>query len=103
VRSGVSAYQDALQIDPDDSDQRVKLAADILADGEDVVMLGGALALHSTGHELICEVVDPSPGARRCENEYEVLMENAQRLLERSKLGTLLPPLPRRWRMRRDA
>lgn len=98
----MSAYDHALTIEPDDSDGRVALAAQILAAGEGIVMLGGALALRSTGYELACEVVDPSPAARRCKNEYEVLVENAQRALERSKLRGVLPPLPRKWSVVED-
>jgi hypothetical protein len=98
----VSAYRHALAIEPDDSDHRVGLAAQILAEGEGIVLLGGTLALRSTGRELLCEVVDPSPTARRCDNEYEVLVENAQRALERSRLYELLPPLPERWSVVED-
>lgn len=93
----MSAYKHVLAIERDDSEQRLALAAEILADGEGTVMLGGVLALRSTGHELLCEVVDPSPSARRCENEYEVLVENARLALERSRLRDLLPPVPQRW------
>ena len=37
------------------------------------------------------------PHAHRCANEYEVLIENARRTLEGSKLYALLPQLPRKW------
>jgi hypothetical protein len=93
----VSAYRDAVAIGPDDTEQRLALAADILAADAGVVVLADMLALRSTGHELLCEVVDPAPSARRCENEYEALVENARLALERSRLRDLLPPLPRRW------
>ncbi len=81
----------------DDSDQRFALAAKTLAAGESVVMFEGTLVLRPARGELVCEVVDPAPAARRCANEYEVLVENAQRAFEASKLGTLLPHLRRRW------
>jgi hypothetical protein len=47
--------------------------------------------------ELRCEVVDPAPLARRCENEYAVLVENAQHALAASKLAAFLPRLTRVW------
>jgi len=93
----MSAYKDALTIDTGASHQRLALAADLLARGTGVVVLEGTLALRPAGHELLCEVIDPMPSARRCANEYEVLVENARRFLEASKLGALLPNQPRRW------
>lgn len=72
-------------------------AANALARGESVTLLDGALILRAARGELRCAVVDPEPGARRCENEYEVLVENAQRALAASKLATLLPNLRRTW------
>ena len=78
-----------------DSEQR--LAAKTLAAGESVVLFEGTLVLRPARGELVCEVVDPTPAARRCANEYEVLVENAQRALEASKLGALLPGIRRRW------
>jgi len=93
----MSACRDALAIDAEASAERLALAAQILAGREGVVMLEGAVALRSTSALLLCEVVDPMPSARRCAAEYEVLVENAQRALEASKLRQLLPDLPRRW------
>jgi GNAT superfamily N-acetyltransferase len=43
--------------------------------------------------------MDPTPAAHRCANEYDVLVENAQRALETSRLRDQLPNLPRRWSM----
>lgn len=72
-------------------------AANALARGESVAVLDGALVLRPARGELRCEVVDPDPSARRCANEYEVLVENAQRALGASKLAALLPDLRRTW------
>jgi hypothetical protein len=80
-------------------DQRVALAARALANGESVAMFGGSLVLRPTRGALLCEVVDPAPSARRCANEYEVLVENAQRALEASELAALLPRLRQVWRV----
>ena len=93
----MSAYKDALAIKAGDSDQRFALAGEILANADGVVVLDGILALRPTDHELLCEVIDPAPSARRCANEYEVLVENARLALEGSKLRDLLPHLPQKW------
>jgi hypothetical protein len=91
------AHTDALAIDAEASAERLALAAKMLAGREGAVMLEGVVALRSTHALLLCEVVDPMPSARRCAAEYEVLVENAQRALEASRLRQLLPDLPRRW------
>ena len=93
----MSAYRDALSIDAEASDQRLALAAQVLADRSGVVVLQGVVALCPMRTELLCEVVDPMPSSHRCAVEYEVMVENARRALEASKLRDLLPPLSRRW------
>jgi hypothetical protein len=91
------AYRDALVIDADSPAERLSLAAQLLRDREGVVLLDGVIALRPTRRELICEVVDLEPSAHRCAFEYEVLVENARRALEASRLHDLLPELPRAW------
>ena len=93
----MSAYQNALAIEPGAAGQRLALAAEILASGAGIVLLEGVVALRCVGRALFCEVVDPMPSARRCALEYEVLVENARRTLEASKLDAFLPALPRTW------
>jgi hypothetical protein len=93
----MSAYRDALTVDADSSDERLALAAEILAKGAGVVVLEGIVALRPARTHILCEVVDPTPSSRRCEREFEVLVENAQRMLEASKLREHLPDLPREW------
>ena len=93
----MSAYRDALSIDAEASGQQLALAAQVLADRSGVVVLQGIVALRPMRTELLCEVVDPMPSSHRCAVEYEVLVENARRALEASKLQDLLPSLPRRW------
>ena len=77
--------------------QQLALVAKALAGGKSVVVLEGMLVLRPARGELLCEVIDPTPSARRCANEYEVLVENAQRALETSNLGSVLPRLRRTW------
>ena len=93
----MSAYKDALSIQPDASDERLALAAEMLAKGTGVVLFEGIAALYRKGNELRCEIVDPMPTAHRCAMEYEVLVENARLALEASKLDALVPELPRTW------
>jgi len=73
----MTAYRHAFFIDANSSDERLELAAEILATGAGVVMFDKTVALRPTPACLLCEVVDPAPTSRRCENEYEVLVENA--------------------------
>jgi len=85
-----------LRLETGDSES-VARAVEMLASGASVALFDGTLILRSMPGHLLCEVVDPAPSARRCENEYEVLVENAQRALETSNLGALLPRLRRSW------
>jgi hypothetical protein len=93
----MSAYGDALTLGADSSDERVALAAENLGCAGGVVILEGAVALRRTPTHLLCEVIDTMPSARRCEHEFEVLVENGRRMLETSRLKAVLPDLPRRW------
>jgi hypothetical protein len=88
---------DVLTIGADSSADQFALAADALASAKRVVVLENSLSLRIARNELQCQVVDSTPSAHRCAYEYEVLVENARRLLESSRLHELLPPLPRRW------
>jgi hypothetical protein len=74
-------------------------AAERLADGGGVVVLEGTLILRSVGTLLLCDVIDPMPATRKCENEFGVLVENARRTLEGSRLRVHLPDRPLRWRV----
>ena len=92
----MSAYRDALSIAADSSEQRVALAAELLASSDSVVLLEGMLALRPTSHCILCEVIDPMPNSHRCAEEFKVLVENAARALEASRLGKLMPAQPLR-------
>lgn len=87
----------ALFVDDTATPERLVQAADLLDRCTGIVMLGPAIVLRPGSHEIRCEVIDPTPAARRCEEEYKVLVENAARALDRSKLGALLPDRPLRW------
>ena len=84
-------------IDETATPERLVQAVEILDRCAGIVMLMPAIVLRPSVREIRCEVIDPNPAAHRCEEEYKVLVENAARALERSKLGALLPDRPLRW------
>ena len=88
---------DAFIIDETATPERLAQAVEILDRCTGVVMLMPAIVLRPSVGEVRCEVIDPTPAAHRCEEEYKVLVENAARALERSTLGALLPARPLRW------
>jgi hypothetical protein len=91
------SFSDPFVIDHTATAERLAQAADLLDRCTGVVMLMPAIVLRPGACEIRCEVVDPSPAAHRCAEEYKVLVENAARALVRSKLGVLLPKRPLRW------
>jgi hypothetical protein len=88
---------DAFIVDEAATPERLARAADILHRCTGIVLLLPAIVLRPSVREIRCQVVDPTPAAHRCEEEYKVLVENAARALDRSKLGALLPDRPLRW------
>lgn len=89
--------QKILNLNAGSSNQRIRQAAEIVKKRRGIVVFDKILALRTTHNSLMCEVIDPTPDAHRCVNEYEVLVENAQKTLAGSELEQLLPDLPRRW------
>lgn len=98
----MSAYSDAMTIDATSSDERLGLAAEVLADGSGIVLFDNVVALRRSPARLLCEVLDPAPGTHRCASEYEVLVENARRALDSSRFKNLLPEIQRRWAVVED-
>ena len=84
-------------IDETATPERLAQAAEILDRCTGIVLWMPATVLRPSVREIRCEVIDPTPAAHRCAEEYKVLVENASRALERSKLGALLPDRPLRW------
>ena len=93
----MSSYKDALALDRHSPPSRVARAAELLERCEGIVLVEGLVALRPTAAAIRCEVIDPTPAAHRCEEEYRVLVENAARCLEKSALRELLPNRPLRW------
>ena len=98
----MSAYRDALAIDTECTDHCLDSAVEVLASGAGVVLLNNTIALCQTATHLLCEVVEPTTSSRLCEYEFQVLVENAQRMLDCSRLGERLPDIPRKWRIVED-
>jgi hypothetical protein len=92
----------SFDIDGDASDQRLALAGELLKGGEAIVSLKGVVHLRSEADCLLCEVVDPTPSLRRCAEEFAVMVENARRALEASRLSRYLPDWPQRWIVTKD-
>lgn len=88
---------ETLVITPGASEQRLALAGDLLERCEGIVVLEGVATLTPQPDAIECAIVEPAPGASRCEEEYRVLVENAARALRSSRLGTHLPDRPLRW------
>lgn len=93
----MSAHQHPLVIDDTSSTESLLLAAEMLDQCTGVVMLNDMIALHPTAIAIMCEVIDPTPNAHRCAEEFKVLVENAERNLFKSKLADLLPQKPLNW------
>jgi hypothetical protein len=93
----MSAYRDAFVVDDNSSDQRLALAAAVLDRCEGVVLFDGMVALRSTPHAILCEVIDPAPNTHRCAEEFKVLVENASLSLASSKFSKRLPIRPLEW------
>ncbi len=85
-----------LVIDALATDSQLQSARDALLCGARVVF-ESSLVLNACKHYLECHLVDTEGATHRCEREYEVLVENARRMLESSRFGSMLPEQPRRW------
>ena len=86
-----------MAIDACASGERLAAAAAVLASGTGVVLLDKQVAMRPAHGHIRCEVVDPMPSARRCEQEFEVLVENARRVLDASTFRDLMPRIPLQW------
>jgi hypothetical protein len=93
----MTAYRDAFHVDAGSPVGRLQRAAQVLAEGNGIVVLDGRLALRPTSRLLLCEVIDSASAVHRCDHEYEVMVENARRALEASPLFAMLPGMPRKW------
>jgi hypothetical protein len=87
----------AFVVDDNATPERLAQAAALLDRCTGIVLLMPAIVLRPGVREVRCEVVDHTPAAHRCEEEYKVLVENAARALVRSQLGAMLPDRPLRW------
>ena len=86
-----------IAIDGASSAAQLLEAAAIIERCDGSVVFAGLVSLSASPKEIRCEVIDPSPGAHRCAEEFAVLKENAARALEGSAFARMLPARPRRW------
>lgn len=86
-----------LVVDSSSTEQRLALAAELLERCDGVVVLEGVATLWPSPREIECSVTNTSQAIARCDEEYKVLVENAARALEASKLGWRLPNRPLHW------
>ncbi len=86
-----------LLVNDSSSEQRLTLAAELLDRCAGVVILEGVATLWPSPGEIECSVSEPPGTVARCEEEYKVLVENAARALQASRLGRRLPNRPLRW------
>jgi hypothetical protein len=93
----MSAYKHAFVISGNSTPERLALAADLLDDGREVVVLDGVVALRGTPTEILCEVVDPMPSMHRDDSGYRNLVDNAANGLKQSLLFPRLPKKLLRW------
>lgn len=91
------AHERTLVVDEASSESCLAEAAQVLERCEGVVVLDGVAALRATPRAIVCEVIDPMPGAHRCAEEFKVLLENAGRALAGSRLASRLPGRPLHW------
>jgi hypothetical protein len=93
----MTAPPPALSIDDASSVSQLLQAAAIVERCEGSVVFARLVSLSASPKEIRCEVIDLSPGAHRCAEEFAVLKENAARALEGSGFARLLPARPWRW------
>ena len=88
---------DTLVIDESSSEQRLQLAAELLESCSGVVVLDGVVTLWPRPTDTECAVAVTVHSIARCEEEYKVLVENAARTFQASKLAPRMPDRPLRW------
>jgi hypothetical protein len=95
----IASARSVWQVDEHSPDPELVSAAGVLDRAEGTVAFGQSLLLRAEEGGIVCEVIAPVPGAHRCEEEFKVMVENAQRELEASRFGRLVPRGPRRWQV----
>lgn len=85
-----------LCVDDGSSGPELARAGDALARCQASVLLGGVVRIRPEATRLVCVVRDPD-AAHRCAMEFEVLIENARRTLQASRLYAHLPARRLEW------
>lgn len=92
-----TTHVDVLTLERDSPIDQLARAAELLERCAGAVVVEGLVVLRATEEAILCEVIDPTPSAHRCAEEYRVMIENAARCLERSGISRRLPDRPLRW------
>jgi len=97
----MTLYAYTIGIDEKIADSETGLVAQLLNHRNALVLLvdGHMITLRNTPGELVCELIDTMPDSHRCEEEFKVLVENAQRSLANSELARYIPRKPIQWRV----
>jgi hypothetical protein len=83
---GMSAYRDALHIEPEESGSRLKLAVELLSSRRAVVLVGERLALRPMPDRILCEVITQTPEPSRSPSAHRAEVESAKRMFNASTI-----------------
>jgi hypothetical protein len=93
----MSAYSDALHIQPDESGSRLQLALEVLSSGKAVVLLGQRLALRPMPGRILCEVITQLPTHNRQPAAHRSEVESAKRMLSASTIARVVRSKKLEW------
>ena len=93
----MSAYKDALHIEPEESGSRLQLALELLSSGEAVVLLGDRLALRPMASRILCEVITQLPAQSREPAAHLSEIESAKRMLNASTIASAVKTKKLEW------
>jgi hypothetical protein len=93
----MSAYKDALHIEPEESGSRLQLAVECLSSGKVVVLLGERLALRPMPGRILCEVITQLPTQSRQPTAHRSEVESAKRMLTASTIASAVSSKKLEW------
>jgi len=82
----MSAYRDALRIEPQEAGSRLKLAVELLSSRKAIVLLGDRLALRPMPDRILCEVITQTPALSRGPISHRAEVESAKLMLDASTI-----------------
>ena len=93
----MSAYKDALHIEPGESGSRLQLARELLSSGKAVVLLGERLALRPMASRILCEVITQLPTQSREPAAHLSEVESAKQMLNASTIASAVNSKKLEW------